>query len=179
VPALPEQVDVARKVGVTRDRLSDMANNTAAGERRTAKQERDFFCVVSDAFRYFAQRSSTLLGSAWAFTAAVLAILVWILTGPTFHFSDTWQLIINTATTIITFLMVFLIQNTQNRDAKAMHLKLDELIRALKGARNQLVDLEELSDDDLKKLEEQFRGLRKQSENSRKGSENSQPARSR
>jgi low affinity Fe/Cu permease len=176
---LPEQVDVARKVGVTRDRLSDMANNTAAGERRTAKQGRDFFCVVSDAFRYFAQRSSTLLGSAWAFTAAVLAILVWILTGPTFHFSDTWQLIINTATTIITFLMVFLIQNTQNRDAKAMHLKLDELIRALKGARNQLVDLEELSDDDLKKLEEQFRGLRKQSENSRKGSENSQPARSR
>ena len=95
---------------------------------------------------------------------AVLVILVWILTGPTFHFSDTWQLIINTATTIITFLMVFLIQNTQNRDAKAVHLKLDEMIRALKGARNQLVDLEDLSDEDLKKLEEQFQRLRKKAE---------------
>jgi low affinity Fe/Cu permease len=105
-----------------------------------------------------------MLGSAWAFAAAVLAILVWIVTGPTFHFSDTWQLIINTATTIITFLMVFLIQNTQNRDAKAMHLKLDEVIRALKNARNELVDLEDLSDEELKKLEEQFRRTRKRAE---------------
>ncbi|PYI82144.1 MAG: hypothetical protein DMF05_00440 [Verrucomicrobia bacterium] len=106
-------------------------------------------------------------------------MLVWLITGPTFHFSDTWQLIINTATTVVTFLMVFLIQNTQNRDAKAMHLKLDELIRAVKGARNQLVDLENLSDEDLKKLEEQFRRLRKQAENSRTGSDNGQPAISR
>jgi len=75
-----------------------------------------------------------LLGSAWAFCGAVLVILIWVVTGPTFHFSDTWQLIINTATTVVTFLMVFLIQNTQNRDAKAMHLKLDELIRAVEGA---------------------------------------------
>src|SRR5207249_11327126 len=104
------------------------------------------------------------LGSAWAFAGAVLVILVWILTGPTFHFSDTWQLIINTATTIITFLMVFLIQNTQNRDAKAVHLKLDEIIRALKGARNELVDLEELSDEDLKKLEQQFQRIRQKAE---------------
>src|SRR5438046_5235169 len=122
--------------------------------------ERDFFCVISDAFRIFARRSAALLGSAWAFAGAVLVILVWLLTGPTFHFSDTWQLIINTATTIITFLMVFLIQNTQNRDAKAMHLKLDELIRALKKARNELVDLEDLSDEELSKLEEQFKRLR-------------------
>jgi low affinity Fe/Cu permease len=128
------------------------------------EQERDFFCVVTDAFRVFAQRSSMMLGSAWAFAGAVLVICLWILTGPTFHFSDTWQLIINTATTVITFLMVFLIQNTQNRDAKAMHLKLDELIRAVKGARNQLVDLEDLSDEELKKLEEQFQRLRKQAE---------------
>jgi low affinity Fe/Cu permease len=128
-------------------------------------QERDFFCVVSDAFRVFARRSSVILGSAWAFAGAVLVILVWLLTGPTFHFSDTWQLIINTATTIITFLMVFLIQNTQNRDAKAVHLKLDELIRAIKDARNQLVDLEDLSDEELKKLEEQFRRTRAQAEN--------------
>ena len=128
------------------------------------EQERDFLCVVSDAFRVFARRSSMMLGSAWAFAGAVLVICIWILTGPTFHFSDTWQLIINTATTVITFLMVFLIQNTQNRDAKAMHLKLDEIIRALKGARNQLVDLEDLSDEELKKLEEQFRRLRTEAE---------------
>ena len=109
----------------------------------------------------------------------MLVIVVWLVTGPTFHFSDTWQLIINTATTVVTFLMVFLIQNTQNRDAKAMHLKLDELIRAVKGARNQLVDLENLSDDDLKKLEQQFQGLRQQAEHSRTRSDNGQPAKSR
>ena len=128
------------------------------------EKERDLFCVVSDAFRVFARRCSVALGSAWAFAGAVLVILVWILTGPTFHFSDTWQLIINTATTIVTFLMVFLIQNTQNRDAKAMHLKLDEIIRAIKDARDELVDLEDLSDEDLKKLEEQFKRLRQKAE---------------
>jgi len=156
-----------------------MPNRAGAEQRKKTDQDRDIFCVVSDAFRCFAQRSSILLGSAWAFAAAVLAILVWIVTGPTFHFSDTWQLIINTATTIVTFLMVFLIQNTQNRDAKAMHLKVDEVIRALKGARNQLLDLEELSDQDLKKLEEQFRRLRKEAEGSRTGSENGRPVNSR
>src|SRR5947208_9143660 len=139
------------------------------------EKERDFFCVVSDAFRLFARRSSIILGSAWAFAGAVLVILVWILTGPTFHFSDTWQLIINTATTIITFLMVFLIQNTQNRDAKAAHLKLDELIRALKDARNELVDLENLSDEELKKLEEQFKNMRKRAENDGSPSRHSEP----
>jgi len=127
-------------------------------------KERDFLCVVSDAFRVFARRSSVMLGSAWAFAGAMLVILVWILTGPTFHFSDTWQLIINTGTTIVTFLMVFLIQNTQNRDAKAMQLKLDEIIRALKKARNELVDLEDLSDEELKKLEDQFKQLRQKAE---------------
>jgi low affinity Fe/Cu permease len=126
---------------------------------------RDFFCVVSDAFRVFARRSSDVLGSPWAFVMAILVIVVWAATGPTFHFSDTWQLIINTGTTIVTFLMVFIIQNTQNRDAKAVHLKLDEIIRAIKGARNELVDLEELSDEELKKLEEQFRLLREKAEN--------------
>ena len=119
-----------------------------------------------------------ILGSAWAFAGAVLVIAVWLLTGPTFHFSDTWQLIINTATTIITFLMVFLIQNTQNRDAKAVHLKLDEMIRALKGARNQLVDLEDLSDEELKKLEEQFQRLRKKAEHDGTRSHKAQPAKS-
>jgi len=153
-----------------------MVNKTKAAELKQHEQERDFFCVVSDAFRLFAHRSAIMLGSAWAFTAAVLAILVWILTGPTFHFSDTWQLIINTATTIVTFLMVFLIQNTQNRDAKAMHLKLDEVIRALKGARNQLVDLEDLSDEDLKKLEQQFQRLRRKAERDGTHSRETEPA---
>src|SRR4029077_13739926 len=83
---------------------------------------------------------------------------------PMFHYSDTWQLIINTGTTIVTFLMVFLIQNTQNRDAKAVHLKLDELIRALKGARNELIDLETLTDEDLTSLEKQFSRVRKKAE---------------
>jgi low affinity Fe/Cu permease len=153
-------------------------NKTQVKKRRESEQERDFFCVISDAFRVFARRSAIMLGSAWAFAAAVLAILVWILTGPTFHFSDTWQLIINTATTIITFLMVFLIQNTQNRDAKAVHLKLDELIRALKGARNQLVDLEDLSDEELKKLEKQFQHMRERAENDRSPSRHAEPAES-
>jgi low affinity Fe/Cu permease len=114
---------------------------------------------VQDAFHVVAKKCSNMLGSAWAFVIAVLIIAVWAVTGPVFHFSDTWQLIINTGTTIVTFLMVFLIQNTQNRDSKAVHLKLDELIRALAGARDDLVDLEELSDEDLEKLEQEFRGL--------------------
>jgi low affinity Fe/Cu permease len=125
---------------------------------------RDVFCVVSDAFRIFARRSSRVLGSAWAFAGAIVILIVWGLTGPMFHYSDTWQLIINTGTTIVTFLMVFLIQNTQNRDAKAIQLKLDELIRALRGARNQLINVENLSDEDLTSLEKQFQRVRKQAE---------------
>src|SRR2546423_13794164 len=139
-------------------------NRTQTQELKEHERERDFFCIISDAFRVFARRSSAILGSPWAFAGAIFIIAVWALTGPTFHFSDTWQLIINTGSTIVTFLMVFLIQNTQNRDAKAMHLKLDEIIRALKKARNELVDLEDLSDEELKKLEEQFKQLRKKAD---------------
>jgi low affinity Fe/Cu permease len=102
-----------------------------------------------------------MVGSSWAFIFAVLIIVVWAVTGPLFHYSDTWQLVINTGTTIITFLMVFLIQNTQNRDAKAIHLKLDELIRGVKGARTNLVDLETMSDDELDRLQEQFKRVRR------------------
>src|SRR5438105_5451506 len=142
----------------------DNMNETQTEKLREHEQDRDFFCVVSDAFRIFARRSAATLGSAWAFAGAILIIVVWALTGPTFHFSDTWQLIINTGTTIVTFLMLFLIQNTQNSDAKAVHLKLDEIIRALKKARNELVDLEDLSDEELKKLEEQFKELRQKAE---------------
>src|SRR5213595_3775876 len=129
---------------------------TQTKKLKNQDKERDFFCAVSDAFRVFARHSAIALGSAWAFAGAVLVILVWVLTGPMFHFSDTWQLVINTATTIVTFLMVFLIQNTENRDAKAVHLKLDEVIRALKGARNQLAVAEELSDEELNEEREHF-----------------------
>jgi low affinity Fe/Cu permease len=141
-----------------------MPRETQIKKLREQETKRDFFCVVSDAFRVFARRASHVLGSAWAFVVALVVIVVWGVTGPTFHYSDTWQLIINTGTTIVTFLMVFLIQNTQNRDAKAVHLKLDEIIRAIKGARNELVDLEDLSDEDLAKLEKQFQRLRKLAE---------------
>jgi len=115
---------------------------------------------MNDIFRKFASKTADFMGRSWAFIGAVLIIVVWATTGPLFHYSDTWQLVINTSTTIITFLMVFLIQNTQNRDARAIHLKLDELIRSIKGARNSMVDLEEMSDEDLKVLKTQFQRLR-------------------
>ena len=123
---------------------------------------------MRDAFAIVARKTSRALGSAWGFSIAVLVIIVWGLTGPVFGFSDTWQLIINTGTTIVTFLMVFLIQNTQNRDAKAVHLKLDELIRALQGARNNLVDLEALSDDELQKIEKEFIRVREKADSKSK-----------
>src|SRR5689334_18406548 len=110
-------------------------------------------------FRKLSQYTANAVGSPWAFAAAFAVVLAWAATGPMFHYSDTWQLVINTGTTIVTFLMVFLIQNTQNRDARAMHLKLDELIRSIKGARNRLVDLEELSDDELDRLQNEFARL--------------------
>jgi len=137
---------------------------TQKEKAKLREESRDFFCVASDAFRIFARRSSAVLGSAWAFGVAILVIVIWGLTGPAFHYSNTWQLIINTGTTIVTFLMVFLIQNTQNRDAKAAHLKLAEIIRALKGARNELIDLEKLADEDLTSLEKQFERVRKKAE---------------
>ena len=112
---------------------------------------------MNEFFRRAARTASSVLGSAWAFTVAILVVLVWTLLGPVYHFSDTWQLVINTGTTIVTFLMVFLIQNTQNRDSKALHLKIDELIYAMKEARTGLVALEDLPDAELEKLERDFR----------------------
>src|SRR5215210_7138802 len=105
-----------------------------------------------ESFHRIARRSALIVGSPASFVVAVLLVLAWLITGPLFGFSNAWQLVINTATTIITFLMVFLIQNTQNRDAQAVHLKLDELIRGVKGARNALIDLENLSDQELDQL---------------------------
>lgn len=114
---------------------------------------------MNDLFRKFAQAISHASGSPWAFIIAALIIVVWGVTGPVFGYSDTWQLVINTGTTIITFLMVFLIQNTQNRDAKAIHLKLDELLKGVTGARTGMVDLEDMSDDELEKLQKEFKRL--------------------
>ena len=124
---------------------------------------------MQNLFRKFSNRVSFLAGSAGSFALAFSIVIVWAMTGPLFHFSNTWQLVINTGTTIVTFLMVFLIQNTQNRDGKAMQLKLDELIRASKGARDSFVDLEELTDAELAKLDEEFQRLHEQAESSLPG----------
>jgi low affinity Fe/Cu permease len=115
-----------------------------------------------DRFGQFCNAASTYLGSRWAFTAAIGVILVWAVTGPMFHYSNTWQLIINTGTTIVTFLMVFLIQNTQNRDARAINLKLNELIHAIGSARNQMIDIEHLSDAELDLLAARYESRREQ-----------------
>jgi len=115
---------------------------------------------MRDAFRKLANVVSQWAGSPWAFISAIVILLIWILTGPLFNYSDTWQLIINTGTTIITFLMVFLIQNTQNRETKAINLKLDELIRAVGEARNDMVDIENASDEELENIKMQFQNLR-------------------
>lgn len=117
---------------------------------------------MKELFRRFAHRVSVMAGSAPAFALALLLIAVWATTGPLFRYSDTWQLVINTGTTIITFLIVFLIQNTQNRDAKAIHLKLDELLRATHEARDSLMDVENVSDEELERLHREFQELREQ-----------------
>ena len=112
-------------------------------------------------FTIFAKATSRATGRPSAFVAAGAIIVVWVVTGPLFHFSDTWQLVINTGTTIVTFLMVFLIQNTQNRDSEAMQVKLDELIRAIDGAHNALLDLEELEEDELDRIRLNYSNLAK------------------
>jgi low affinity Fe/Cu permease len=116
--------------------------------------------TVHERFRKMARKVSGLIGHPAAFFVAVLGVLIWAACGSMFGYSDTWQLVINTSTTIITFLVVFLIQNTQNHDSRVLQLKLDELIRALREARTGLVGLEELPDEDLARLEAQFRRLR-------------------
>jgi low affinity Fe/Cu permease len=115
---------------------------------------------MTETFQRLASGAAKYLGSPWAFLSAILLIVVWALTGPLFEFNETWQLVINTSTTIITFIMVFLIQATQNHDSKALHLKLDELIRA-GGARNVFADLEDASEEELNAFQREFRELRK------------------
>jgi low affinity Fe/Cu permease len=111
---------------------------------------------MREIFRTFAHRTAEWVGTPVAFVTGAGLIVVWAMTGPVFGYSDTWQLVVNTATTIVTFLMVFLIQNTQNRDARAIHLKLDELIRGVKGARTAMVALENATDDELAELQDEF-----------------------
>lgn len=111
-------------------------------------------------FRKMSTRVSNAMGSPYAFFVAVMIVAIWGWTGPLFKFSDTWQLVINTGTTIVTFLMVFLIQNTQNRDTKATQIKLDELVKNVKGARNSLVNIEEVDDSELNNLQQEFKTLR-------------------
>jgi low affinity Fe/Cu permease len=114
---------------------------------------------INEFFRKFARTTAEVVGSPWAFVVGLLLIVGWLVSGPLFDFSDTWQLVINTSTTIVTFLMVFIIQNSQNRDAKALHLKLDELIRVMDHARNHLVDLENRPDEELEELQTEFAAL--------------------
>lgn len=113
-------------------------------------------------FQLFAAKAANLVGTKWAFFASVLIIVAWAVAGPTFRYSNTWQLVINTATTIVTFLMVFLIQNTQNRDARAINLKLNELIHAMDTARDQMIDIENLSDLELDELQARYEAIRKE-----------------
>jgi low affinity Fe/Cu permease len=116
-------------------------------------------------FDKFARKTSEAVGSPIASVLAITVIIIWAITGPIFKFSDTWQLVINTGTTIVTFLMVFLIQNSQNRDAKAVQIKLDELIRAIGSARNEIIDVENSSEEELQKLQQDFSGLGNSSKN--------------
>ncbi len=121
--------------------------------------------TLRDRFHTFSRKTSDAVGSPWAFFLALGTVAVWGVTGPLFGFSDTWQLVINTGTPIVTFIMVFLIQSTQNRDAKAVHMKLDELIRALRSARNDLIDLEELPERELEALAARFTEIHKRASN--------------
>jgi low affinity Fe/Cu permease len=135
---------------------SDPVSKTPLSKAREQVAETN---TINLRFSRFATRTAQLVGHPFMFFSAVGALVVWAASGPMFHFSDTWQLVINTGTTIVTFLVVFLIQNTQNRDAKALHLKLDELIRSHLPARNDMIDIEKLSDEELDELEKRYAAI--------------------
>lgn len=132
------------------------------------RSKKEAYSNTNELFRKAASRTAHAVGSPWAFTVALVVIAGWAISGPVFHFSDTWQLVVNTGTTIITFLMVFLIQNTQNRDSHAIHLKLDELIRANPPARNALMCAEELTERELKELQAEYDSLAREKIKQRK-----------
>lgn len=123
---------------------------------------------MNERFRKFAQKTSDAAGSSWTFLLAVSLVLVWAISGPLFHFAETWQLVINTGTTIITFLMIFLVQNAQNRDSKATQLKLDELIHAQKHAHNHMMGVEKKSDKQLASVEKEVDQEKKRRQKKRK-----------
>jgi low affinity Fe/Cu permease len=129
------------------EQLSDLINKAIKNQKKNS---------INLLFNHFAKRISDVVGSAIAFFVASFIVITWALLGHYFHYSDTWQLIINTGTTIITFLVVFLIQNTQNRDTEILNIKIDELIKTKKGADNQIIDLQNLSDAELKALEKEY-----------------------
>jgi low affinity Fe/Cu permease len=115
---------------------------------------------MKEKFRHIAENAAHAVGTYWAFLLALLVVVVWALTGPYFNYSDTWQLVINTGTTVVTFLMVFLIQNTQNRESRIVGLKLDELLRGVEGSRTGFVQLDHMSDEDLKLVQQEFTRMR-------------------
>lgn len=166
-----QEENAARRAALHRPRHRNIANSQGhrhshAPENSSSvsypdHSERGHHESLRDRFQHFAHATSNAVGSVWAFLLALLIVIVWGFTGPIFGYSDTWQLVINTGTTIVTFVMVFLIQSTQNRDARAMHLKLDELIRAIHGARNDLMNLEDLPEEDLDALAAQFASMHK------------------
>src|SRR4051812_41732946 len=133
-------------------------------KRRQTADDKNKPASWSEAFMHFARASASAAGSPWAFLFAAAAVLAWGLLGPHYHYSDTWQLVINTATTVVTFLMVFVIQNTQNRDSRALHLKLDELIRSTQQAQNEMIDIEKLSDEELQVLSAKYEHIRAECE---------------
>jgi low affinity Fe/Cu permease len=149
-----------------RDKVAESTGNQQASRKQSDKspldQARDQIVGTNSMNLWFsrlASRTAQLVGHPYMFLFAVVVLVVWAVSGPFFHFSDTWQLIINTGTTIVTFLVDFLIQNTQNRDAKALHLKLDELIRSHVPARNDMIDIEKLSDEELDELEKRYAAI--------------------
>jgi low affinity Fe/Cu permease len=149
------RADRLRKPGVTPERLSEVHEEHLARTRTVGSKR-------LGPFRRFSRAASSAVGKPWAFALAAFTVVAWAALGPIFHYSDTWQLVINTSTTIVTFLMVFLIQNTQNRDTEALRLKLDELILATRAARNEFVDLDDLEDEELQQLEHDVRHLAQQ-----------------
>src|SRR6201996_895426 len=162
IKVLPQPSLFYRSQQVLQSRQRRVSVKDAKLASRTDAPNANQTVVVTgpDHFGKFAARCSHYLGSRWSFLAALGVIVVWAITGPIFHYSDTWQLIINTGTTIVTFLMVFLIQNTQNRDAKAIHLKLNELIHAVDKARNQMIDVENLSEGEIDELSKKYEAIR-------------------
>ncbi len=144
----------------------ESTKNVKNVKNRNKEEPKGFFDRCSDLFHKMAVRISKFVGNAWVFIFMFLMVLIWLITGPFFGYSDTWQLVINTSTSVITFLIVFIIQNTQNRDTIALNLKLDELIRVHELAQNSIIDLDKLTEDQIKELEKSFCEISKKNENS-------------